>query len=226
VCILAPLALSDFSNGRMSVTPKPRASSSYIPLRRSPRDSISAHPSAAFGTARIEMVTTSNSWCLLGAIRRRNGWRSFLAGCCRNRWLARHHAGDTPATTEDGGPDSSDLLRVAERPPRLGRLGSAKKSLSGVQMSGKALASGFSADPEPVASAIPLGYLPVASAIPLSYFFADPYFAVACRLAKVASTVASCCSSCCRLSRSRWTTSAGARSTKPALASLFCLPWI
>jgi hypothetical protein len=162
----------------------------------------------------------------LGAIRRRNGWRSFLAGCCRNRWLARHHAGDTPATTEDGGPDSSDLLRVAERPPRLGRLGSAKKSLSGVQMSGKALASGFSADPEPVASAIPLGYLPVASAIPLSYFFADPYFAVACRLAKVASTVASCCSSCCRLSRSRWTTSAGARSTKPALASLFCLPWI
>ena len=41
VFMRAPLALSDSNRGRMSVTPKPRASSSYIPLRRSPRDSMS-----------------------------------------------------------------------------------------------------------------------------------------------------------------------------------------
>ena len=41
VCMRVPLALSLLSRGRMSVTPKPRASSSYMPLRRSPRLSMS-----------------------------------------------------------------------------------------------------------------------------------------------------------------------------------------
>jgi hypothetical protein len=44
------------------------------------------------------------------------------------------------------------------------QLGSAKKSLSWLQVNGEVLAAGFSADPEPVASAIPL-----------SDSFDDPY---------------------------------------------------